>query len=192
MDQATEKRRSKWMSVVKEIVQLAFQQEARLTDLCPQRYLPRDHSSKIAALKAIASLKKQISQQVRRLALLEVGGGFGFKILLGRTPTELEGIVLSLLTAARIDSSSAGHQVRGVGDVIGLVAVRDPDTALKIRCLFRGDGSLFPLISLTRAAVLDDCGVTLSEKSLNRCLALGEDDETERFCMAFSLVGKWR
>lgn len=192
-NQKIEQRRSLWMATVKKLTLLCFQQEGRLTDLCPQRYGDRDQETKADALKAIADISTQIRNEVNHLDEIEQGGGIGFGVLLGRKPAELESVVLTLLTAARIDGSSAGHSVRSVGDLVGLAAIRCPDKALTIRSMFRSDGSLYSVVVLSRAVVLDEATVYLSEKSLNRTLGL-VDDDTEKICMATSLVGagRWR
>ena len=187
---ALEKRRSDWLNVVKRITEQCFERESRLSDLCPQRYTPSVDELRIPALRDIAKVSEQISINVVRLNDLEQDADFGFSVLLGRKPSELESIVLCLLIAARVESA-VSHHIRAVGDVVYQGSCRRPDVSLAIRCLFRSDGSIHSLVCLGRSPVLDQCSVVLTEASVNRCLGLGED-QTQKLCQAEALVGRIR
>lgn len=187
MDQAIERRRNIWLGIIKAITEKCFEREARLGDLCPQRYSMVDKDNRRAALKAIATLTQEIASCGERLRQLERGGGIGFSVVFGRSPTSLEQVVLSLMTAARFDASAAS-QLRSVLDVINFAAVRDPSTADQVRCLYRSDSAVFPFFVLGKGYTLDLCSCTLREKMLNRILARPAD-ETEARCEAEALVG---
>ena len=190
MDKNTHiKKRDEWLGTLKKITENCFEREARLGDLCPQRYSPLDQKEKRESLKKIARLSKEISVQIQHLNRLEQGGGFGFSVVLGSQPDELMAVVLSLLVSARLDCA-VGNQIRAVQDVINFTAIRNPATAAQVRSLFRSDSALFRLVVLgQRGFALDQFSCTIRESILNRILCQQPDD-TEARCEAEVLVGR--
>ena len=183
------KQRAEWLGTLKKITEKCFEREARLGDLCPQRYSPLDQKEKRESLKQIARLSKEISTQIQRLNRLEQGGGIGFGIVLGSQPDELMAVVLSLLVSARLDCA-VGTQIRAVQDVINFTAIRNPATAAQVRSLFRSDSILYRLVVLgQRGFALDQYSCTIRESVMNRILAQ-PSDETEARCEAEVLVGR--
>ena len=187
MDNTIERRRAEWLGIIKKITEKCFERESRLSDLCPQRYAPMEQQEKQEALKAIASLSKEISFQIGKLNQVEQGGGIGFSAVLGSPPDRLVAVAMALLVSARLDCA-AGHQIRNVQDVINYSSVRSPTICDQVRSLFRSDSILFPLVGIGRGCALDFCSCTLRESVLNRILAR-PSDETELRCEAEYLLG---
>ena len=190
MDQAMEQRRAKWLSALKVLTEKCAEREARIYDMCPQRYSSLDGKDKKESLKAIARLSKEINAQVQRLNELEQNGEIGFSAVLGKQPDELTVVVLALLVSARLDANVA-HLMRSVQDAINQSAVRDPSASLQTRNMFRSDGVLFPLVVLGRSVCTDQASLTLRESVLNRILGL-PIDQNEIRCDAEALVNRNR
>ncbi len=181
-----EKNRSLWLATGKQIIEMCFERESRLSDVCPQR-TSLDSDTKKQAIRDIARLTGVISKKVQALADIERNQGFGFSVVLGRDPDELTVVVLSLLLCARLDASVA-RSIRVVQDIVDFASVRNPSVALKVRSMFRGDGKLFPFVCLGRYITLDEMSVTLRESTTNRILGM-PSDAVEARCEAEALVG---
>ncbi len=191
MKQAVEKRLGAYLAVGKLVVEKCVEREARLVDVCPQRYASINGETKTTALRGIASLSKEISTLVERLNRLD-GEGIGFSVVLGKKPDELVAVVLCLLLSARLDGA-AGDCVRTVQDAMNYAACRSSSVSLAARNMFRSDGVLFSLTALGmgRGYALDSCSVTLRESVLNRILHQ-PSDATEARCEAEILTGRGR
>lgn len=180
--------RREWMRIVKTVVEKCIEREARLCDLCPERY--GNATERRESLTAIAERSKEIESFLQKLSLVEAESGIGFSVVLGRQPDELEALALSLLVAARLDAAAA-HHIRSVRDVVNQCACRNPLVALEARCLFRTDSPLYPLVALGRGIVLDECPVSIREPVFNRIFGL-PSDATEARCEAEILAGRGR
>lgn len=181
-----EQTRSLWLAVVKSITEKCIAREAQLTDLCPQR-TSLDQETKNQALRKISRVSKEITQSVLKLKEIEQKGGIGFSVVMGNKVEELEIVVMSLLTAARLDVN-ASRSIRVVQDVMDFASVRNPSLSLQVRNMFRSDGKLFSLVALGRYIVLDELSVTLRESTFNRILGM-TSDAVELRCEAEALVG---
>lgn len=189
MNQA--KGRQEWLQTVKRgIVELAIERQSRLVDICPSRYTEKEQPERTEALKGIAFVSKEIDKAVQNLLDIEKDTAFGFAAILGRQPTPLEAVSLSLLLAARLEAELR-HQIRTVGDVVSLVSVRDPETAVAARSLYRADGSLYPHCWLSHSATLDDFGCRMTEQALNKALGL-PPDLTEVLAEVQAVGGRFR
>jgi hypothetical protein len=68
-----------------------------------------------------------------------------------------------------------------VSDFIDAVSARHPEMAVEVRCAYRHDGPLSPLVNMNcREEAIDLYRPTLREDSLNQMLSLPTDIEFSR------------
>ena len=183
-----EERRREWLRLLKKTMQAIYGRESHYSSLCPQVRIDAEERTK--ALREVAALSKQIEMTVCQMDEIGRDGGFGFSVLMGSTPDLLTAEVLVLLVAAHLDSN-VSLNLRGVQDLIHYVADLDPVSALKVRCMFRSDGILYPFVSMSKGMIISDTTVFLKESGFNSVMGLSNEILTFR-CDAEALVGRVR
>ena len=165
--------RTRWLRTAKAVTQDCIKRHSCLCCFGPDA---DNHD-----LRTVAQLTRRIASNAERLIALE-SSELGATAVLGRQPTLAEAIAVALLVAARIDRGAAS-EISTVGDVVTLVANRDPEMAVDARGLFRADnGALCPSVWLCYGSTLDECRVRLREESLARCLSQSVDLTTATAC----------
>ena len=171
-DTADTTARNERLKEISRITWLCCERDGFHRSLCPA--FKTDEKEKAETLKRIGYASKELKVHALQLNRLE-RNRCGFSQVLGRNPTELEAVALSLLVAARLDANCAGS-VGSVGDVVTLCASRRLDDAALVRSMFRADGSLNKLVVMAGTGMLlDERRAVLKESVFNRILGLTPD-----------------
>ena len=180
-------RRTKWLELAKKVTTTCLARLDWLNDLRPERRL--DDAERREALKTVCTHNREIGKMTEEMDALE-SRTLGIVTVISN-PTPITGLVVTLLTMARLNAA-ANSELNLVEEVVALAGAGDAEDALAARNLFRSDSALRPHLHISYRSSLDESEVRLKESSLNRILGNSPGDGSEEMTRAYAITKTWK
>ena len=192
-DRTLNDRRTRYLTVAKEITQELLKRDGLYSDLCPahNRLCEDARHTTLRDIAACTARIESLCDEVRTIES-EPGTGLGIPVLFQPEPGNVIRTTVTLLLTCAC-SAAARRFVHEIGELLDIVGGRDPASALELRIALRADGVLRPFVRFDMDIVLSECAnVALTEDAFNRLLALPPDPEFKALDSMRAKMGRIR